>query len=160
MPKRRQTVLDEDSYLRSIDDLIERQFFPDSELLALENAYLEAEASNDIVTMKNLTIRRRELEAKTPSTRLSKHDYIPNTPARPGETPKKETKNEHDDLDIKSELLDEKDLENEDYEINPTITLNGFLSKHTSEDNEQYHRIQREIEKKTFGKISLGLWIG
>ena len=58
MPKKRQTVLDEDSYLRAIDTLVERQFFPENELLALENAYLEAEAQNDLETMKNLTIRR------------------------------------------------------------------------------------------------------
>jgi len=39
-------------------------------------------------------------------------------------------------------------LESEDYNINNTITLNGFLSKHTSEDNQQYHKVQRDIDAK------------
>ena len=40
------------------------------------------------------------------------------------------------------------EMESEDYTVNPTMTLNGFLNKNTSEDNHQYHKIQRDIDAK------------
>lgn len=39
-------------------------------------------------------------------------------------------------------------MESEDYLVNPTITLNGFLNTNTSEDNHQYHQVQRNIDQK------------
>lgn len=170
MSRKRQNVLDEDSYLRSIDALVERQFFPDNEMLALENAYLEAEQQNDLETMKNLTIRRKELElAKTPVTSIrDRHgkDYIPATPgshtgslSNKQPTPREQVSKIKEDGTIKTEaeIAEEElkiyqkemeDLDSEDFMINHTVTLNGFLSKNTSEDNHQYHKIQRDIDAK------------
>ena len=89
MSRKKQNVLDEDSFTRSIASIIERDFFPDSELLALENAYLEAESQNDFETMKNLTIRRKQLADKTPATmrgQTTERGFIPATPTEPGAT--------------------------------------------------------------------------
>ena len=79
MSRRKQNILDEDSYSRTIASIIERDFFPDTELLAVENAYLEAESQNDFETMNNLQSRRKQLANKTPATQRtsSVHDSIP-----------------------------------------------------------------------------------
>ena len=86
MSRKKQNVLDEDSYGRNIASIIERDFFPDTELLAVENAYLEAESQNDFETMKNLTVRKKQLAGRTPATARTNrgvHDsvrsFVPNT---------------------------------------------------------------------------------
>jgi len=144
---KKQNILDEDSYSLQIGNIIERDFFPDTELLAVENAYLEAESQNDYETMKNLTVRRRQLEAKTPRTqrgdKTTDRGFIPSTPGEnPGETPKKE--GEDDGINPEEDW----DFNSEDPERNPTVTLNGFLKKNTSEDNFNYHKVLRDLDQK------------
>lgn len=100
MSRRKQNILDEDSYSRTISSIIERDFFPDTELLAVENAYLEAESQNDFETMSNLQIRRKQLANKTPSTQRTSnvHDsirsFVPNTPTDGNQTPRKKGEGE------------------------------------------------------------------
>merc|ERR1712183_630713 len=144
MSRRKQNILDEDSYGRTIASIIERDFFPDTELLAVENAYLEAESQNDFDTMNNLQSRRKQLANKTPATQRtsSVHDsirsFVPNTPQPGMQTPKNKGEAGDDDENGENEANDEEKIEQEkwNYESedpmeNPTITLNGYLNKNT-----------------------------
>jgi hypothetical protein len=152
MSRRKQNILDEDSYSRTISSIIERDFFPDTELLAVENAYLEAESQNDFETMSNLQIRRKQLANKTPSTQRTSnvHDsirsFVPNTPTDGNQTPRKKGDGEEGGETPQEE--ENWDYNSEDPMQNPTVTLNGYLNKNTSEDNYNYHKVLREQDQK------------
>jgi protein DGCR14 len=52
--KPKQTVLDEDTYVQAIDDIIQRDFYPDLPKLRNQLEWLEAEEKNDITKMREI----------------------------------------------------------------------------------------------------------
>ena len=52
--KRRIKVLDEDDYVEKVEEIIERDFFPELEKLKAQNEYIEARERKDYVTMSRL----------------------------------------------------------------------------------------------------------
>merc|ERR1739848_558149 len=75
--------------------------------------------------------------------------FIPATPTEPGATDGHLTpEKEEEDDETKPNPDDQWDYESEDPEKNPTVTLNGYLSNNTSEDNYNYHKVIRDIDQK------------
>jgi len=120
---KKQNINDEDTYLRQIDNIIERDFFPDSELISVENAYIEAEMQNDFETMNNLQHRRKQLMKKNPKLSMletpASERFIPDTPKLEDATPKKEL------VDEKGNIIPNDDFESEDPNENSAVTLNS-----------------------------------
>ena len=52
--KPKKVVVDEDTYLKSVQDIIERDFYPDLPKLRNQLEWLEAEEKGDIVKMKEI----------------------------------------------------------------------------------------------------------
>lgn len=120
-----------------MENIIQRDFFPDLEKLKAQNEYLEAVEKNDVIKMRDLHLR---YSGRRPTTeRLT-------SPAT-FETPQMYKDNE----------MIEKQAEPIIVENNmnaPQISLDQYLNVHTSEDNESFKEIMVESERKHREKYS------
>ena len=143
--KRRINVLDEDDYVEKVEEIIERDFFPELEKLKAQNEYIEARERKDYVTMSRLQekysgCRPATGRLQSPATFETPQD-LPreNDPRRP------ETDNdEFEDVNKTSEVNTVGNASEE----KEKVTLDKFLANHTSEDNESFIEIQEENDKK------------
>jgi protein DGCR14 len=63
-------ILDEDTYLQKMEEIITRDFFPDLPKLRLQAEYIEAVESNDIDRLREVQMKmvQASTRMKTPST--------------------------------------------------------------------------------------------
>jgi len=151
--KRKVKVLDEDDYVDKVEKIIEKDFFPELEKLKAQNEYIEAKEKNDVVTMNRL---QEKYSGIRPGTgRLDS----PATFETPMDLHSRETDPKRGDGLNKTHPEFETPLSGGGREgIAPSLAgsengdkgenLDSFLSRHTSEDNESFHEIQAEAEKK------------
>jgi len=144
--KRRIKVLEEDDYVEKVEEIIERDFFPELEKLKAQSEYIEARERKDYVTMSRLQekysgCRPNTGRLQTPSTFETPED-LPreNDPRRP----EKNTDEFEDDEKSEEIVPGESDATEE----KEKLTLDKFLANHTSEDNESFIEIQEESDKK------------
>jgi len=144
--KRRIKVLDEDDYVEKVEEIIERDFFPELEKLKAQNDYIEARERKDYVTMNRLQekysgFRPATGRLQSPATFETPED-LPreNDPRRP------DTNNDTiDDTNTGEGDVGNAGVFSEEKE---KLTLDKFLANHTSEDNESFIEIQEENDKK------------
>jgi len=135
----KQKVLDEDAFVSKVSSIIERDFFPELEKLDAQREYIEASERNDVAAMNRLRERF--------STARAGHQGRAGSPET-FETPLEESR------------------QKEEAEVNPTPStssvagsvsgeepskgpsLDSFLAKHTSEDNESFNEIAEESRQK------------
>lgn len=132
-------ILDEDTYIKEMSQIIQRDFFPHLEKLQAQNQYLDALEQNDINRM-------RELYAKYSSGRP-----VTERPISPAtfETPLHRT--ESDELLGCSETSFQKTFKSvqKNSEMENKTGLDDYLSTHTSEDNASFEEMIIEAENKT-----------
>lgn len=132
-------ILDEDTYIEKMSEIIQRDFFPHLEKLQAQNEYLDALEQNDIKRM-------RELYAKYSSGRP-----VTERPVSPAtfETPLHRT--ESDELpctpEVSSQETSVEYVKKDSKEENKT-GLDNYLSSHTSEDNASFEEMMVEAENK------------
>ena len=175
---RNKKVLDEDKYTESLEKIIVRDFFPDLPALKEKQEYMDALQSNDTEKLRALHMKymkrtpgtgRPGSILPTPSvfeTPIDKppqmHEQVDKEPAQQP----KDDASEFEELDFPS--FDNDSTHNATSGGNrskrPThnpepapvkikkddaeLTLDKFLSKNTSEDNESFVDIMEEAEKK------------
>ncbi|CAL1685637.1 unnamed protein product [Lasius platythorax] len=133
-------ILDEDSYIEKMSEIIQRDFFPHLEKLQAQNEYLDALEQNDIKRM-------RELYAKYSSGRP-----VTERPVSPAtfETPLRRV--ESDELPGTSEVSSEETsveyVKKDDSKEENKTGLDDYLSSHTSEDNASFEEMMVEAENK------------
>lgn len=133
-------ILDEDTYIKKMGEIIQRDFFPHLDKLQAQNQYLDALEQNDVKRM-------RELYEKYSSGRPTTE-----RPASPAtfETPM--NKIESEDEQFKSTKVPKDIPANTDTKekdtTEPTTGLDAYLSIHTSEDNASFEEMMIEAEKK------------
>ena len=129
----RPTILDEDTYIERMGEIIQRDFFPHLEKLKAQNDYLDALEQNDAKKM-------RELYEK-----YSSGHPVPEREASPAtfETPQRETTGANTpDLPSTSGRVESgKNVTQEE-----RLSLDAYLSAHTSEDNASFEEIVAETE--------------
>ncbi|KAJ4770140.1 Protein DGCR14 [Rhynchospora pubera] len=141
--RHRPTVLDEDTYVAAIEKIVERDFFPDLPKLRDRLDWLEAIRTGDPVVIRDaqLKILERRSSAKTQtqtqtpldSARSRSASLFPSftpTPSNPNYTEKNQT------------------LPSQDGEIDLSFSLDDFLSRYTSEDNESFTKIIEKVNQK------------
>jgi len=149
-PKRKKVkVLDEEDYADKVSAIIQRDFFPELEKLKDQSDYIDAADKNDVSTIQRLQERyssaRIHARLNTPGSTFetpetdptggaSKEDYDPAQPTpdqTPGGTSTAATSSSGVDP------------------TKPTESLDKFMAKHTSEDNESFSDLMDE-EYKAF----------
>lgn len=139
----RPTILDEDTYIERMSEIIQRDFFPHLEKLRAQNDYLSALEQNDAKKM-------RELYAKYSSGRpATEREASPAT----FETPLREnigdSASEQSDSTEKICRAESSKDPDED-----RTGLDAYLSSHTSEDNASFEEIMVETEKRRRAKFA------
>ena len=126
--RKRVKVLDEDEYGEQLSNIIERDFFPELDKLKAQSEYINATDNADSATIQRLQARYS-----------SKVSHRLNTPST-FETPQSDSK--EDDV-----------IEEPVVGVDPTLpekpkeSLDKFLAKHTSEDNESFNELMEETRK-------------
>lgn len=119
--------------------IIQRDFFPDLEKLKAQNNYLEAVEKNDYT-------RLREIYAKYSGRRFQDANNGGESPAT-FETPQREPSSQRSAKSTSSNKSEKA--------ISDGHSLDSFLSKYTSEDNESFQEIVEAAEQKLHQKFSV-----
>lgn len=132
----RPKILDEDTYIEKMSEIIQKDFFPHLEKLQAQNDYLDALEQNDMNRM-------RELYAKYSSGRP-----VTERPVSPAtfETPLRRT--ESDESSDTPEASSRETFVESVKSKKTESGLDDYLSTHTSEDNASFEEMMIETENK------------
>ncbi|OUC48700.1 hypothetical protein D917_06018 [Trichinella nativa] len=114
----KRVVLEEDEYLKKLDEIIQRDFFPDINDLKLKNQYMDALAEHDVVKIKELQKKMFSQRNKTTDTEISLRAPI-----------------KVDPWELECEKTND-------------MNLDKFLANFTSEDNESFEEIMENHDHK------------
>lgn len=118
-----------------MDNIIQRDFFPDLEKLKAQNEYLEAVEKNDVIKIRDLHLKYSG--SRLPTERLASPATF-ETPQVHKNTPEKQPEPQKVENTSKP----------------PQLSLDQYLNVHTSEDNESFKEIMIESERKHREKYS------
>ncbi|XP_018329098.1 splicing factor ESS-2 homolog [Agrilus planipennis] len=144
LPKRRrkQTILDEETYIEKMGKIIQRDFFPDLEKLKAQNDYLDALEKNDMTRLREIHMK---YSGRRPPTERIPSPATFETPANIHSSQNTET-----DPPVQDQQQENQDKESSD----PKLSLDQFLNVHTSQDNESFKELMIEADKKHQEKYS------
>ena len=134
-PRKKKKVLDEDDYVHKLESIIQRDFFPDLTKLQVQATYLEAMETNDIVKLREIY----EKYSVGPGVHDSRRGHA--TPSSSFETP---TRDFQDNMSVHSSSS----TTSKRTALNDQESLDEFLFKNTSEDNESFEEMMDEAKRK------------
>ncbi|GCC34521.1 splicing factor ESS-2 homolog [Chiloscyllium punctatum] len=141
----RKRILDEETYIGNLEEIIQRDFFPDVEKLRAQREYLEAEENGDMEKMREITIKYgsslRKPNSGTPAAYVTPATF--ETPEVVAGSPSSRNKACQDGMSRADE--GEKDRKKEEKEL---PTLDTFLGRSTSEDNASFNQIIEIAEER------------
>lgn len=152
-------VLDEDTYIASLEKIIQKDFFPDLERLNAQAEYIDALERKD--TAKVWELRRKYSTTRRPTTSRTPSSFAtPSTFETPsgrpttGLRPPTESGGETGGVDVPKDDKKDNDCEathNPEPNLEDPlekIGLDQFLMRNTSEDNQSFEDIMNESEHK------------
>lgn len=135
-------ILDEDTYIKEVGEIIERDFFPYLKNLKVQNEYLDALEQNNVIRMRQVY---EKYSSDRPTTERVASPATFETPFRenidasrtdePGKSPRNMTASKNCDNETKT-------------------GLDTYLCTHTSEDNASFEEMMEETEQRQRIKYS------
>ncbi|XP_055063719.2 splicing factor ESS-2 homolog [Misgurnus anguillicaudatus] len=139
--KIKRKILDEDQYIENLEQIIQRDFFPDVSKLQAQKDYLEAEENGDLERMREIAIKYGSAMAKyTPRT------YVPYVTPSTFETP--DAHSASPSCKHRGARTDEDGKDGGKAQEKELPSLDCFLAKNTSEDNASFEQIMELAEDK------------
>ncbi|KAJ9169956.1 hypothetical protein P3X46_018096 [Hevea brasiliensis] len=152
-PRKRPTVLDEDTYVAAIEKIIERDFFPDILKLRDRLDWLEAVKTGDPIQIRDAQLRIIERRGK----RIKNSNSDWSTQTRNGtQTPGTFMRNftPFDEFDNKTpsaantEFSANGELSEHEGAVDDSLSLDDFYRRYTSEDNDSFSKILEKVNRK------------
>ncbi|XP_078082882.1 splicing factor ESS-2 homolog [Mustelus asterias] len=143
--RRKKRILDEETYIGNLEEIIQRDFFPDVERLRAQREYLEAEESGDMEKMREITIKYgsslRKPNSGTPAAYLTPATF--ETPDVAPGSPSSQSKAGQD-----GRLAADDGQKDKKKEAKELPTLDTFFGRSTSEDNASFKQIIEIAEER------------
>lgn len=144
----RPKILDEDTYIEKMSEIIQKDFFPHLEKLEAQNQYLDALEQNDMNRMRELyakyssgrPVTERPVSPATFETPLRRSDADDADAAR--------TPRSTDASSRETQLAESAERVSKDAKTESKAGLDNYLSTHTSEDNASFQEMMVEAETK------------
>ncbi|KAJ3409345.1 Cytosolic carboxypeptidase 1 [Chytridiales sp. JEL 0842] len=144
-----QEILDEDTYITAVSDIIERDFFPDLKRMKVQNQFLDAVQAGDLQAARTLGLQLQRLKTGKPGngdfrqtparfSTVTPSSFSMETPIVTGFTP---LQGSETPLSTIAESVGEHQTEPEKPEIETNMSLDAFQSRYTSEDNASFAAI-------------------
>ncbi|KAJ3112547.1 DiGeorge syndrome critical region protein 14 [Phlyctochytrium bullatum] len=141
-------VLDEDTYIDAVSDIIQRDFFPGLKRLKVQNEFLDAIQSADLPRAKALGLELHRMATGVPGTPRGGGSATPRmeTPIVTGFTPYADsnptaTPGALRNPEPVSLSTDDPAAEESEKKYNTSMTLDAFQTMYTSEDNASFSAI-------------------
>ncbi|KAK4319574.1 hypothetical protein Pmani_009514 [Petrolisthes manimaculis] len=136
-PRKKKKVLDEETYVKKVEKIIERDFFPDLENLRERVEFLAARDSNDLVKLRELYARQARAEGSVMDSPATFE--TPQTQSSGSTTPRQ---------DSSSNIGNKTSQDSQNSGKDHTISLDEFMSTHTSEDNDSFEQLMEESQAR------------
>ncbi|XP_061197833.1 splicing factor ESS-2 homolog [Saccostrea echinata] len=137
--KKPQKILDEDTYTKDVEHIIEEDFFPDLPDLKSKAEYFEALEKNDLVKLRKFQLKFTGGRPATNRTDCNSPATFETPDIRQNDGPTSEKIDEEKNKEEKDETSNKKQ---------PKLSLDAYMSKNTSEDNASFAEILEETQKQ------------
>ncbi|KAL5865374.1 hypothetical protein ACOSQ3_002888 [Xanthoceras sorbifolium] len=153
-PKKRTKVLDEDTYVAAIENIIERDYFPDLSKLRDRLEWLQATRTGDPVLIRDAQLKIMERRNKK-VTSLNSNGRTRTQTQTPGSTFTRHfTPFDEFNMNVKTPRTGEEfsgegeSRDDNGGEVDVSLSLDAFFRRYTSEDNDSFSKIIEKVNRK------------